>query len=61
MKDNFIMIAIGVVVIAVLAIGGYFSFVASRWINYNLSYHSMVVDSIKEEVKAECLVNPSNN
>ena len=33
----------------------YFSWSIGRYVNYNLSYKDMVVETIKEQVKAECL------
>jgi len=55
MKDKLKISVIALVVLSIIAIFGYFMWNVARSINYNLSYKSMVVETIKEHVKEGCL------
>lgn len=52
-KNEFIILFICAVFFISISVGVYY---LQRWFNYSFSYHHSVIDTIREEVKPECLV-----
>lgn len=49
---NVLIVVVGVVIVGAV---GYGAFVLNRYVNYNLSYESMVRDTVREMVREEAL------